>query len=190
MKTGILGGVFSPPHLGHVLPCVYLIENSIVDNLFVIPCARQPLKKQSSVSFEDRYNMARTAFSHIERAEVLDIESRLAVPSYTVNTLKFLTEQYDNELFLIIGSDEARQIDKWKDYRNLTDYCSIIIVRRTCADRDYSQAVLKDALRPDNPLYEISSTDIRNRLKRGDRTVKYLLPEGVYQYIEKKGLFL
>ncbi|MFO8062592.1 MAG: nicotinate (nicotinamide) nucleotide adenylyltransferase [bacterium] len=189
MKTGILGGVFSPPHLGHVLPCVYLIEKSIIDNLFVIPCARQPLKEQSSVSFEDRYNMARSAFRHVEGADVLDIESRLPVPSYTINTLKSLKEQYDNELFLIIGSDEAHQIDRWKDYRQIIDYCSIIIIKRTCSDNDYQQAVLKDALRPDNPVYEISSTDIRNRLERGDRTVQYLLPDGVYKYIDEKGLF-
>lgn len=182
--------MFSPPHLGHVLPCIYLIENSIIDNLFVIPCARQPLKEQSSVSFEDRYNMARSAFTHVERAEVMDIENRLPVPSYTVNTLKSLTEQYDNELFLIIGSDEACQIDRWKDYRKLTDYCSIIIIRRTCYDEGNFHSVLKDAIRPDNPVYEISSTDIRDKIKRGNRTVRYLLPEGVYKYIDEKGLFL
>lgn len=114
MKIGIFGGGFDPVHIGHIFSIQYILDKKYVDRIIVIPTYRQPLKEEYSTPFGIRLTMATEAFKKFSDVLVSDIEGSLPLPSYTIYTIKKLKENHRNDdLFLIIGEDEAYDIIKW-----------------------------------------------------------------------------
>lgn len=183
-----MGGVFDPPHNGHIEAVKYVLKEHIVDRVIVIPCLRQPLKDTVTTPYSIRMEMTEKAFENIDNVSVSDIESHLPEPSYTVNTLEHLKRKMpDDKLFLIIGYDEAEIIDKWHEPMKLRDYAGFIIIRRDTKHHNIDKDYFNDAIFMCNEIVPISSTEIRNAVKCGD--IGKLTVPAVRNIIRKKGLY-
>ncbi|MBQ6165114.1 MAG: nicotinate-nucleotide adenylyltransferase [Clostridia bacterium] len=195
MRIGILGGTFDPPHKGHL----YLGENFAdalsLDRVLVIPAAIPPHKAEKKLSSdEDRLEMCRLAF-YDDVFEVTDLELRREGKSYTVDTLALLRAEYpDDDFYLLIGSDMLLYFDKWYRWRDIKSMCTLCSFSRSDDEdyallRDYAENVLGGGvLLLDQPPMEISSTEVRRRVRAGEE-IGELVPEAVEEYIRERGLY-
>ena len=188
-RIGIFGGTFNPIHRAHFDIALEFIDKLSLDLLYVIPNNIPPLKESHGVSGNERLEMLEIAFSGQNKIVVSDTEIKRGGMSYTRDTVAELKEKHkDDELFLLIGDDWIDNFDKWKDYKFILDNAHLVIAYR--GEKDISQSVerLKDISENGVFLLEnrrngISSTNFRNEPKRE------LLPDGVYDYIQKRGLY-
>ncbi len=191
VKIGVFGGTFNPVHLGHLINAQYLLGEYSLDRIVFVP-AREPVHKplEGGATAEDRFRMLELAVRGNGAFEVSRIELDRETPSYTVITLGEIGRRYGNDgIHLIIGADSYRQLDTWKDYRSILAEARVIVMRRP------GEVIDKD-LYPDreaflfaaNPLIDISSRGIRAAVRTG-APVRYLVPDGVLEYIKEKGLY-
>jgi nicotinate-nucleotide adenylyltransferase len=187
-------------------------EEFNLDKVFLIPAASPPHKSKEPLSlFPDRLEMARLAVGRPGLLEVLDIEGDRAGFSYSIQTLKEIDNLFGGraEIFFILGVDAFLEIETWKDYRDLFQYAHFVVISRGDLGRKDLEPVLRqlDPLAPvdDDPdtlklntgktlfvrattLMDISSTQIRHLVSSG-KSIRFLVPEPVMSYIEKKGLY-
>lgn len=198
-NIGIMGGTFDPVHYGHLLIAEDIGDKFNLNKIIFIPSGMPPHKDNSGmVSVKDRFAMVCEAIKTNNRFEVSAIETERKGYSYTVDTLKQLKEIYkdDTELFLITGADVIPEIQTWKSYKELFALCQLITVMRPGYEKeklDNQIQYLKSEYNArinlaDSILIDISSTNIRQRLKQ-NRSIKYLVPESVETYIVKNGLY-
>ena len=200
MRIGIFGGTFDPPHAGHKKYADELKDRLSLGKLIVIPTATPPHKqKKSSTMSEDRLKMLQILFSGDSRVEISDMEIARGGRSYTYETVTLLREQYpDDELIFMLGSDMLLSFHTWKNPDVILEKVKICAVTR---DGDIDENALSDYTAghfPDKkerfiicsfePL-EISSTDIREKIRNGE-SVDGLLDEQVMKYIKEKELYL
>ena len=188
-KIGIFGGTFNPVHKGHYSVATDFIKAFGLDLLYVIPNNIPPMKESHGVSGEDRFNMLKIAFSGHDNIKVSRIELERQGMSYTRDTVKEIKSLHpDSELYLLIGDDWIDSFDKWKDYSFILDNARLVVAYRfennvSAAIKRLEQKSGKDILLLENKLFEFSSTDFRNEPKRE------LLPDGVFEYINERGLY-
>jgi nicotinate-nucleotide adenylyltransferase len=186
MRWGLLGGSFNPIHHGHLITALRAAEAVTLDRVLFIPAAVSPLKNGDGLaSAAHRWAMLRLALRGTPQFEACDLELRRGGVSYTVDTLRELKTQTRAQLYWILGTDAARQLPRWKSIDEVRRLARFIIVTRP-GDR-VSQNRPKDHI-VRAPLLEISSSEIRERVRKG-LTVRYLLPESVERYIREKGLY-
>ena len=189
---GILGGVFDPIHYGHLVVAREVREELSLDRVFFVPSASPPHKEESSLApAKDRYRMAVLATRGDPYFSVSSLEIRRPGKSYSIETVKKFQKIYgpEVEIYFITGADAVLEIVTWKDVDELLRLCKFVVVPRPGFDigklekryREQVQVVKVSAL-------QISSTDIRNRLRQG-RSVRYLIPERVERYIRRRGLY-
>lgn len=192
---GIMGGTFNPIHVGHLMISEYIRQNYNLDEVIFVPTGNPPHKKTEDAQL--RYDMVNLAISENPNFSISDIELKRKGISYTIDTILELKQQYQGKLYFIIGSDTIFQLKTWKKIDQLFKEVEFI-----CAIRpDYvSSEILKIELQYlsnkygakiniiDTPMYEISSTDLRNRLKER-KSVKYLVPDSVIDYIYTRNLY-
>lgn len=190
MQIAIFSGSFNPIHLGHQKLAEYLLDKNFVDEVWFVVSPLNPLKDQvQQFDKRVRMDMVLAAVGNNNRMRVSDVEFAMPVPSYTIDTLKKLTELYPQHQFsLMIGSDNAVIFDQWKDYRQILDTYPVWVYPRKGYDfsivaSQYSQMQLLDT-----PLYDISSTQIREMLRKGEDVSAWLHPE-VMEYIEEKRVY-
>jgi nicotinate-nucleotide adenylyltransferase len=132
--------------------------------------------------------MARLAVDDSKKLKVSDIEFKLPVPSYTINTIAHLFDKYPKHSFaLILGADNLETFTKWKNYEQLMELCELYVYPRP----GYTGGSLKDHPRVkwiDAPLMEISATYIRNAIKEG-KSARFMLPDTVYKYISEMNFY-
>lgn len=203
MRIGIYGGTFDPIHRGHIAAAKTVIEMLELDRLLLIPAAIPPHKalKEKSADAKHRLAMTRLGAESMLKKEVgvSDIEMRRSGPSYTVDTLRELKEEYpDAELWLLMGTDMLESFLHWREPAQILRLAGICAFGRNAEDTEKSLALhgekLKDLV-PDARLrmltlpnlVEISSTVVRERLAAGDAE-EYLVP-AVYGYILRHGLY-
>ena len=185
MKTGLFFGSFNPIHIGHLAIANYITEYSNIDELWLVVSPQNPLKKKKTLLDEyDRYQMVELALKNDYKIKPSDIEFRLPKPSYTIDTLTYLSEQHPkNEFVLILGADNLASFRKWKNYEVILDQYQLYVYPRPNYDlgefNDHSKVEIINA-----PMMEISSSFIRNSIKE-DKNVRYFLPNAVYEYIRK-----
>ena len=197
-RVGILGGTFDPIHIGHLMLAEAVRDEYDMEQVLFIPAAQPPHKLGRKISpAEDRFMMTVLATCSNPAFEVSDIEMRREGPSYSVDTVRALLRASggDTEFFFIAGTDIIREIHTWERIEELLTICPFIAasrpgcrpdVERTCTilgDIGVRQIHLLNT-----PELEISSTDIRERVARGD-SIRYIVPREVEQYIYKKGLY-
>lgn len=203
LKIGILGGTFDPPHIAHLRIAEEVRINFFLDEVWFIPAGFPPHKKELLASFEDRYHMLFLSIKENPYFKVLDIE-REEKPSYTLKTLKKLKISYPNyEFFLIIGWDAFEEFQTWWHYEEFLNFTRIVVVSRGYRNWEniyesfYQKAkeLWPKVKNLDKKVYflkvfplEISSTKLRE-FKKKKQSIRYLVPEEVYFYIEKKGLY-
>ena len=196
--VGILGGTFDPIHIGHLMLAEAVRGEYDLDQVLFIPAAQPPHKLGHRISpAEDRYMMTVLATCSNPAFEVSDIEMRREGPSYSVDTVRALLRASggDTEFFFIAGTDIIREIHTWERIEELLSICPFIAASRPgCRpDVERTRRILGDlGVRQihllNTPELEISSTDIRERVARGD-SIRYIVPPEVEQYIYKKGLY-
>lgn len=195
MRTGIMGGTFNPPHNAHLLIAELAREQYKLDRVIFITGGNPP-HKSDFADAKRRFQMTRIAIEGNNAFFDDDFEINRAEKSYTVHTLEYLTKKYpSDELFFIIGEDSLRDLDKWYKPQEILNMASILVFPRK------SQTSLEAEINSvrerfdggifaiDAPVMELSSTDIRARIKNG-KTVRYMVPDKVIRYIEENGLYV
>lgn len=196
---GIMGGTFNPIHYGHLLICEHIREEFSLEKVLFVPAKIPPHKGSDGlIGTEHRMAMVELAVSSNPWFELSDVEMKMEGPSYTVETLKILTEEYgkDNRLCMIIGADSLVQFSTWKRYEEILRMADLIVARRPDTNNRLLDMTI-DRLREEHgarihvsstDIYDFSSTRIRNRVKNG-LSVKYMVPETVERYILEHGLY-
>lgn len=196
-KYGIFGGSFNPIHYGHLMICEYIKEEMGLDKVIFIPTGNPP-HKDLEVSAEDRYEMVRLAISPNPDFEISDIETTRDKMSYTVDTIRELKKIYKEEkLYFLIGLDSLFQLKTWMKIGDLSQEIEFVVALRPgYLDKEEINKEI-DFLRENfgtkinlikTPLYEISSTDLRDRIHEG-KSLRYLIPKKVLDYIEESGFY-
>lgn len=181
MRVAVFGGSFNPVHTGHAIIASTVAKREDVDEVWMMVSPRNPLKQDSALMpEEDRLRMVRDVAEEVEGVKCSDFEFTLPRPSYTYNTLRKLSETYpEHEFTLLIGSDNWKIFDRWRDYEKIIDEFGVIIYQRP--DSPVKGPFPRGVRLMDNvPLLMISSTYIRDCLKRGE-DVRFLVPDCVYK---------
>jgi nicotinate-nucleotide adenylyltransferase len=191
VKIGFLGGSFDPVHFGHLMAAQDAYEQYGLDRLIFVPAAQAPLKPNDvQSSSEDRLAMLKAAVEWDTRFEISDLELKRGGVSYTVDSARYFREQFPNdELYWIIGGDQLPQLHKWKDIRELAKLVDFIFLERpgypVRATTDIPGVNLH---RCDGHLLAISSTELRERARRG-LSLDYFVPHKAIVYIRREGLY-
>jgi nicotinate-nucleotide adenylyltransferase len=191
MKIGLYFGTFNPIHVGHLIIANIMAEHSDLDQVWMVVTPHNPLKKKSSLLDDHhRLQMVYLATEDFSKIKPSDIEFKLPQPNYTVNTLVHLEEKYPNHEFsLIMGEDNLKSFHKWKNYEAILEHHNIYVYPRISSEtenlelKNHPKIHLIDA-----PVVEISSTSIRENVKKG-KNVQPLLPKKVWDYIDHNNFY-
>lgn len=209
LMSGILGGTFDPIHNGHLRAGLEILQMLQLDEVRFIPCHQSAFKEETIACAHDRLNMIFAAIESVPAFKVDDREIKHGGKSYTIDTLKALRQEHPDTIFnLLLGSDAFINLDGWKHWEKLLDYCHIIIMLRpgkvfnpTMDVKrffDIHQASDLSDLREnlhgfiylqDITQLDISATAIRAQLQAG-YSPEFLLPESVLKYILEKKLYV
>ena len=202
MKTGFLGGTFDPIHYGHLILGETAFDAFGLDRVLVIPTGHSYFKdhrEEKVTPPEIRLAMTKAACADNPHFEVSDIEVRRPGNSYTFETLEELHQICPEDTFYyIIGADALCMLHKWREPGRLLSQCHVLAAVREdqvsgeeldraidFLEREYGAKISKMPVRN----IEISSTEIRERIREG-RSVRYLVPEAVTEFIIEHGLYL
>ena len=188
MKIGLYFGSFNPIHVGHLLIANYFLNETDLEKIWFIVSPHNPFKNEHGLLNEfHRLQLVRLATEDDNRIKVSDIEFSLPKPSYTVNTLAYLTEKHPEHQFCIImGGDSFQNLHKWKNYEVIIKNHPVYVYPRP--GFEVSNKVNADLVMVKAPLIEISATQIRKYIREG-KSVRYLLPDKVLEEIEKGGYY-
>ncbi len=192
MKIGVFGGTFNPIHNGHLINAQFIKDNYSLDKILFVP-SKYPVHKnlECNISAEDRFEMIRLAIQDNSGFDAIRIEIDRPEKSFTITTIKQLMDIYaDASFYLIIGTDAFNELDTWKDYLELIEMVSFIVMRRLGSEHSNKRAMelVKDFIIADNPIIEISSSKIRKNIGKG-LSIQYLMPQSVLKYITDKELY-
>lgn len=185
MKIGILGGTFSPPHLGHSVLAIEAMEQLKLDKVLFVPTNIAPHKQSDSIDVLRRLDMINLAFLQDKRFEIEDCEIKRGGTSYTIDTIKELRKKYpSDEFYLIIGSDLANDFSSWKDYQEVKNLITIAVACRN----NYPLKAKNNFILLDIAQLYISSSQIRQLVKEG-HCIEHLVKDKVFEYIKKHNLY-
>ena len=190
MKIAIYGGSFNPMHIGHEKIVDYVLKNLNMDKIIIIPVGIPSHRENNLEQSNTRLKICREIFKNNKKVEVSDIEIKSEKKSYTYDTLLKLIEIYgkDNEFFEIIGEDSLKNLKTWRNYKELLNLSKFIVFRRkddknTKIDSEF--LINKNIIILENEYYNISSTEIRNKVKNGE-DITGLVNKKVKNLIEKE----
>lgn len=196
-KAGIMGGTFNPIHLGHLIAAEEVREKLDLDYVVFLPSGNPPHKLESDVlEGRDRYEMVKLAVDDNDYFRTSDLEIRRTGKTYTYDTLKELGISYkDVEFYFLIGFDTLRDMETWKNIREVFKMTTFVVVNRGNLREEMREEIARKIslynakiLVVDMPNIDVSSTDIRARVSRG-KSIRYLVPHRVYEYIMNRGLY-
>lgn len=189
MKIGLFFGSFNPIHIGHLAIANVMAETAGFDQVWFVISPQNPFKKSQDLAHEfDRLDMVEAAIYESPKLRATNIEFNMPKPSYTVDTLAYLTDKYpENKYSLIIGEDNLKSFTKWKNYEVILDQYGLYVYPRP----NTGPSQLKD--HPSvkwikAPLFDISATFIRNLLQH-NKSIRYLVPDSVIEVINSRKLY-
>ncbi|MFM1754039.1 MAG: hypothetical protein RLZZ236_978 [Bacteroidota bacterium] len=194
MKIGLYFGTFNPIHVGHLIIANHMAEHADLDQVWMVVTPHNPLKKKSTLLADHhRLEMVFLATEDFPKIKPSDIEFKLSQPNYTVNTLVHLEEKFPEHTFsLIMGEDNLRSFHKWKNYEAILAHHDIYVYPRIANSVDAGEnSIFKNHPKIhliDAPVVEISSTSIRENIKKG-KNVLPLLPPKVWEYIDHNNFY-
>ncbi len=173
MRIAVYGGSFNPPHAAHAMVAAWLLWTDQIDEVWLVPVYQHAFEgthDKTLASFAERVQWTEAMARDVdERIRVLDIEAQLPVPSYTIDTLNHLAAAHPDHVFrLVVGADVLDQVDSWKDWAEISQRFSPIVVGRAGSRQVEGVPVFPG----------ISSTQIRDRLGDG-QGVEGLVTSGV-----------
>jgi nicotinate-nucleotide adenylyltransferase len=190
-KVGLYFGSFNPVHIGHIAIAGYMTEFAGLDQVWFVVSPHNPLKnKETLLADHHRFYMTELAIGDNARMKASDIEFKLPVPSYTIDTLTYLREKYPkNEFCLVMGEDNLYTLHKWKNVNELIKIFPIYVYPRPDSVKPSSPMLnqilsIADIHSVNAPLMDISGTFIRDGVKKG-KDMSYFLPPRVWIYIRE-----
>ena len=192
-RIGVMGGTFDPIHHGHLVAASEVADRFHLDEVIFVPTGQPWQKEGKTISAaEDRYLMTVIATAANPRFSVSRVDIDRDGPTYTIDTLRDLREQYPDEaLYFITGADALSSIMSWHDWEEMFQLAEFVGVTRPGYElrEDMLPADIQARVHlVEIPAMAISSTDCRTRAAEG-RPVWYLVPDGVVQYISKNSLY-
>ncbi|HZN90785.1 MAG TPA: nicotinate-nucleotide adenylyltransferase [Thermoleophilaceae bacterium] len=196
MRVGIFGGAFNPPHIGHLVCAQEALLQLQLDQVLFVPTGEPPHRDlEDDPGAEVRLEMVELAIAGDSRFAVSRAEIDRDGPSYTAETLAAMTEaEPDNELFLILGGDQAAALPDWHEPEQVLERATIAAVERVNWSRHAIAIKIarlrgSDAVRYlDMPLIQVSSSAVRRRARQG-KPIRYFVPDEVMSLIGSKGLY-
>jgi nicotinate-nucleotide adenylyltransferase len=189
IKTGLFFGSFNPIHVGHMIIAQYMQQFAGLQEVWFVVSPQNPLKDKSTlIDDHHRLLMVKLAAEGNPALKVSDVEFSMPRPSYTIDTLKKLSEVYPGRDFVLIaGADVFADFHKWKSYRELLDNWLVYVYNRP--GYTLGDFALNPNIRQfEAPLLSISSTFLRGALSSG-KDMRYMLPAPVWDYICEKKLY-
>ena len=190
MRIGLYGGSFNPIHKGHTSLAQSLVDQGLVDEVWLLVSPLNPLKQMSGdiAAYEHRLRMAELACKGHKGLRVSDFESHLPIPSYTIMTLDAIATTYPQHTFcLVVGADNWDSFHRWYKADEIIANYTILVYNRPGYPLD--EANLPPSVKVVNtPLYDISSTQIREAIKKGERPTDWLSPK-VLRYISESRIY-
>jgi nicotinate-nucleotide adenylyltransferase len=185
MITGLYFGSFNPIHIGHLAIANFMVEFTDLEQLWFVVSPQNPLKEKKSLLKDyHRLEMVRLAVEDDDRFRASDIEFKLPIPSYTIDTLAYLQEKYPGREFqLVMGADGLNTFHKWKHADLIVEKYHRLIYPRPGTDRD-TASHLPNATMVNAPMMDISSSFIRHAIREG-KDVRHLVPAKAYQYMRE-----
>lgn len=189
-KIGILGGTFDPPHIAHLIIAQEALKQLRLDQVWFIPCYIPPHKRADRISSpKHRLQMLKLAVLNNPEFRVSDLELRRKGISYTVDTLREIGLQWpQTALYLILGSDNLRFLSGWKKPEEIFSLAKVVLAKRPGSELGRANVWVKKSVLIEAPLLEISSSQIREKVRRGEK-ISFWVPERVEKYIEKHRLY-
>ena len=196
-SLGILGGTFDPIHMGHLRMAEHVFQRMELESIVFIPAYVPPHKLgQDFAPAQDRYTMTELAVADNPHFTVSDMELKRTGVSYTIDTIRQLHKQYaDRELNFIIGADSVAQLHTWHNIEEILELTRFVAVWRPGYEdameelvRHLGEQAKEIVLLLDKPVYDISSTEIRTRIRQG-LGLAGLVPPAVERYIYEHGLY-
>ena len=185
-------GSFNPVHRGHISLAQYAVESYIADEVILIVSPQNPHKQSDELAAEfSRYEMCQAACQaskYPEKILVSAVEFTLPRPSYTIDTLKFLSENFGDKMAfsLLMGADNVERFDRWKSYEQILEsYPIFVYPRRGYAVEKFADRVTVLA---DAPLFDYSATDVRTAITEGGNISEMVIPE-VESYIKLNKIY-
>lgn len=199
MRIGLYFGTYNPIHVGHLIIANHMAERDDMDQVWLVVTPQNPLKTNNNLLADyHRLALVKIAIDDNFNLRTSDVEFNLPKPSYTVDTLAHLREQYPEHQFaLIMGEDNLRTFHKWKNYEVILERHQIYVYPRpiTLAELNNEVAPTKNEIHDhknviitDSPMMQISSTIIRNNIQKG-QSIQYLVTDPVRQYIDEMNFY-
>jgi len=189
-RIGILGGAFDPVHNGHLRIAKSFLTSGLIEKLLVIPAPSPPHKMELRANFSHRFNMLKLAFHNWENVEISDLETKLPTPSYTIQTIQFLQQEYPDDIYyLCLGEDNLIHFNKWHKYREIMDRITLLVAERPGFDSSMiDKTLLEKTIFVDHKPYDLSSTEIRKSSVEVIERNK--VPESIQEYINTHNLYV
>ncbi len=184
-RIGIFGGSFNPIHHGHIALAKAILEQCGLDEVWLMVSPQNPLKRDHQLLADHlRLELAQRALLDEKHIKVSDYEFHLPKPSYTWNTLQHLKHDFPEHTFLlIIGGDNWERFPLWYKSRDIVRDYQIVIYPRKGSDIEIKKLPANVSI-VDTPLLDVSSTEIRNRLRRHESIAK-LVPNAIISLVER-----
>ena len=189
MKTGLFFGSFNPIHSGHLIIANYIVENSELEELWLVVTPHNPHKKRSTLADDyDRLHLVNLAVQEHVKLFSCNIEFDMPKPSYTVDSLAYLKEKHpDRDFVLIMGGDNLASFRKWKNYEVILNNYEIYVYKRPTYKlgdlQEHPSVSIIEA-----PMMEISSSLIRKFIGE-KKSIRYWVPDKVLEEIERSSMY-
>jgi nicotinate-nucleotide adenylyltransferase len=199
MRIGLYFGTYNPIHVGHLIIANHMAQRDDMDQVWLVVTPQNPLKTNNNLLADyHRLALVKIAIDDNFNLRASDVEFNLPKPSYTVDTLAHLREQYPEHQFaLIMGEDNLRTFHKWKNYEVILERHQIYVYPRPITLAELNNEVAptkseihdhKNVIVTDSPMMQISSTIIRNNIQKG-QSIQYLVTDPVRQYIDEMNFY-
>lgn len=188
MKIALYFGSFNPIHNGHLIVANYLLNETEIEKLWLVVSPQNPHKQENSLLNEyQRLHLTKLATEQDERICVSDIEFNLPRPSYTIDTLTYLSEKYpQHEFSILMGADSFQNLHNWKNASQLIARYPLYVYPRQGFSTDNTLGAQLNTI--DAPLLHLSATYIRSCIANG-KSIRYMVPDSVREEIEKGGYY-
>ena len=189
-KIGLFFGTFDPIHNGHLRIAKYITEEKLADKVWLVVTPENPIKVGSKISsFNHRFNMAKIATENYDNVIPSDLEVNLKKPNYTIDTLEYISNKLkDIEFSLIIGEDNYKIFDTWKDYKKIINKYKIFIYPRKGTLNENLHIINENTMYIGGPRIDLSSTNIR-KIVSNNSDPKDLISNKVMEYINSNKLY-
>ena len=193
MKICIFGGTFDPPHLGHLLIAQTICEAEEFDKIIFVPALKNPLKsREIASSIENRLNMLKIAVEGNHHFDISDNEIKRGGVSYSIDTIRYIKKEHNlkrDELYFLIGSDILKSFHNWREPSKILEECQVIVALRPgFKPSSVPNWILSEIQFANIPRFELSATQIRKRWKE-DKTIRYMVTQPVWEFINKNSLY-